>query len=529
MEFNYHLIEEWPPLAWLTKCSVSSSCVDVYHGNQVEVRTSWFCEAVWDGPFADGNFDDTDIVFGSGGRLRDGQLVFVSSGTTVDRMQALKLKDYVLISNSLACLVKAADASIDRTHSRYFQDFESICHGLSNYKRKLQTSAGPIIFFYFNNIKWDGKSLLEIDKPCPTRDFSCFEKYRTFLQTSLEKISQNLSSKDRSNIYELSATLSSGYDTSAMVVLAKPFNLKEVFSIKESRSGLSDTGSEVAEILGLNQIFVERDAWQTKNYFEVPFLAADAKGEDVYFSGAEDSLKRKVVLTGYAAGAFWLNDSFLMNPDLMRRDQSGLPLTEYRLWAGFIHLPLAFLGSKQIEDFLKISSSSEMSPWDVGGDYNRPIQRRIVEEAGIPRNAFGVKKKAASILFYHRKSFLSPKSLNDFRNWLNQHSKDWWDKEEIPPLIVSRLWNSCLPFLSLFSLLTRAIAKASPSGLLNGNIRPFAEKMRCLARDEYLSRYVYPWSLEKAKERYSAGPSFQQDLKKNSNAKSNSPSIYLKY
>jgi hypothetical protein len=35
-----------------------------------------------------------------------------------------------------------------------------------------------------------------------------------------------------------------------------------------------------------------------------------------------------------------------------------------------------------------------MAPWSVGGSYDRPIPRRIVESAGIPRRLVGQRKRA---------------------------------------------------------------------------------------------------------------------------------------
>jgi hypothetical protein len=31
-------------------------------------------------------------------------------------------------------------------------------------------------------------------------------------------------------------------------------------------------------------------------------------------------------------------------------------------------------------------------PWDIGGAYSRPLCRRLVEEASVPREIFGVSK-----------------------------------------------------------------------------------------------------------------------------------------
>ncbi len=37
-----------------------------------------------------------------------------------------------------------------------------------------------------------------------------------------------------------------------------------------------------------------------------------------------------------------------------------------------------------------------MAPWSVGGRYDRPLPRRIAEEAGLPRERFGVRNRATS-------------------------------------------------------------------------------------------------------------------------------------
>ena len=54
-EFNYEEVSEWLALAWLCICDQKSSLIRVYHGPAVELQPSWFCEAVWDSEFQDGN------------------------------------------------------------------------------------------------------------------------------------------------------------------------------------------------------------------------------------------------------------------------------------------------------------------------------------------------------------------------------------------------------------------------------------------------------------------------------------------
>src|SRR3954452_22926694 len=98
-------VPEWPVLAWLALCPPGSDEVTGYLGSRVEVGDDWFCEAVWDGPFAAGGFDETDIVCGSGVRIRDDRVVFVTSGGPIDRLLSVEGPDGLFVSNSLACLL----------------------------------------------------------------------------------------------------------------------------------------------------------------------------------------------------------------------------------------------------------------------------------------------------------------------------------------------------------------------------------------------------------------------------------------
>ena len=113
-----------------------------------------------------------------------------------------------------------------------------------------------------------------------------------------------------------------------------------------------------------------------------------------------------------------------------------MALTEFRLWAGFLHCPLAFLGVRQVPDLHELILSAEMRPWDIGGRYNRPLARRIIESGGIPRGAFAVHKRAGSVLFFQRDSFLSPSSLEDYTRWLREQTEAWRRQGLVPPAPV---------------------------------------------------------------------------------------------
>jgi hypothetical protein len=72
-------------------------------------------------------------------------------------------------------------------------------------------------------------------------------------------------------------------------------------------------------------------------------------------------------------------------------------MQEFRLRTGFVHLPPAFYGWRHHNDLIRISRSPELAPWSLGTSYDRPIARRLVEEAGVPRELFGMKKRAVSV------------------------------------------------------------------------------------------------------------------------------------
>lgn len=491
MRLHYQQIDSWPALAWLARCRRGSDVIDVMHGPRVEATLNWFCEAVWDGSYEDGDFDRTDIVFGSGARARGNVVTFVSSGATVDRLQALESGNDVWVSNSLPCLLAASNSHVDPSYPHYFRDFSSICLGLSRYTPLLTTSAGAARLIYFNNVVWDGTRLQQSPKPLPARDFGSFERYRRFLEQSLVRLAANLAAPARRRPFRMLGTISSGYDSPTIATLARAAGLREVISFDRSREEENDSGQEIAKHLGLGVTVVPREAWRATPLAEVPFLAADAKGEDVYFKSAETSLEGSVLLTGFHGDKIWGKYTTALSPDIVRGDQSGLSLTEYRLHAGFVHCPVPFMGVRQIRDVNRLSRSPELSRWDVTGDYTRPICRRIVEEAGVPREMFGISKKAASVLFFDSRSFLTPETLAQYLPWLEANA-------------VSAP-TSAGPGKSVLASVARVaqyVGSMAPSHGAISVVGKAARRVAGWAEREPLFRWLFPWAAERAQGAY---------------------------
>lgn len=489
MKCKFLMVPEWPSLGWLACCRRDDEIVSIFHGNRVETVDDWFCEAVWAGPYKDGDFDRTDIVSGSGGRIRGNSVVFVSSGSTVDRLVVARLRDCVYISNSIACLFSAIDANADQSYIGYYEDFYSIVDGINNYKKNIPTSNYNVDLIYFRNVSWNGVCLTETNKPYEERKFSDFSDYMNFMNVNLRSFSDNMKCTSRRYSYEMMSTLSSGYDSSAVTTLVASHGCKTAMSFDQTHLGVADDGNAVAECLNINQIVVSAIAWKSIQLSEVPFIASNAMGEEVRFKAAEDILQGKILMTGYHGDKMWDLHTKSLGRNIVRGDPSGLGLSEYRLWAGFIHCPLPFWGVRQIRDVQAISAASEMQPWDVGGDYNRPICRRIVEEAGIPRDAFGVKKKMASQIRHNDEFVLTDGSMEDYVAWLRIHRWSLFKSRGIP-MITS-------PKFDRFMFNLKDIASSGASQL------PLIWRVSGrLSSPNYFRRFLFHWATEHALKRY---------------------------
>lgn len=405
MKFTYQKIENWPPLAWIARCEPGKTTISIMHGANVETRNDWFCEAVWDGEFSEGGFDKTDIVAGSGGRNRTDQVFFVSAGNTMDRLISIELSSITFISNSLACLATIANLNFILNYN-WAAAFRSISEGI-DYPHSLPSSRGDITLTYFHNLVWNGSELDRTEKPTIQRDFSTFEHYHDFLLSTLRSIFHNGRSSDRHHTFKPLTTISTGYDSTTITALAKTIDPEiEGYTFNKVYGITKDDGSKIAQYLKVKLHSIDGNRWKTTAYPEIPHIASDCLGTEVHYVSARSILNSCILLTGFHGDMVWGKDMKNISDKLKRPDQAGLSLSEYRLWANFIHCPIPFWGVRQSADIIRLSNSENMRKWDVSGDYSRPICRRIVENAGVPRELFGKQKIGGSSGSYSLKEFL---------------------------------------------------------------------------------------------------------------------------
>ena len=503
---HFHRVDEWPSHAWLARLKRRQLGGEVWHGAHVQIADEWFSEAVWDGSFEHGEFDATDIVAGSGGRVRGDEVRFVSSGSTVDRLQYLDDGDAIWVSNSLACLLSQTERQVEVTYNRYLHAFNSVTQGLRRYQKSIPLTKGTVQFVYFDNLQWDGQQIRTIAKPGADRRFESFDGYYRFLNESLRHVCDNMTNRHRTLTYKFLGTLSTGYDSTSVTALAQPFGLNEVLCFEGP--GSRDLGSQIAHYFAVRPITISVQDWRQAKFPEVPFIAADGFGEEVHYSAVEATLKGRVLLTGYHGDKVWDKDTDYVSDEIIRGDISGLALTEYRLWAGFINCPLPFWGVRSVKDIRDVSRSQEMGRWDVGGDYTRPICRRIVESAGVPRDAFGMKKSFASRWLALADESVTASSRADCEQFLSEHHRRFYARGRIPPGL-SRKFDSLV--LNSAARMGGALCKTpglfrcgmhhwpGVRGLVGLRIpnpphTPFVVGYR---------RYLFPWAMSRATQRYS--------------------------
>jgi hypothetical protein len=399
---------ELPPLAWLLELAGADE--RLVCGSSVNVGHDAFIEGAWAGPFEDWAFDVVRDVFGSGGRRTASGWLVVPPSHTLECVFLIRLggRGWVA-SNSLPFLRAWTGATFVLPSRRLALIFVRIVDGIGESPIRVETTAGTLYALYHHNclLTADGFDLRP--KPLPPR-FESYAAYVAHLAEAVSQVASNADSPQRRHTYPLLATLSSGYDSPACAVLAKRAGCDEAFTFTSARSGASDDGTRIAEYLGLGIATVERPAdLHDLGEAELEFLATGMHAEEAHFAAASALLEQRILVSGMFGGLVW----DLRHPPtsvLRRADNDGTSLGEFRLARDFVHMPVPFVGALQHGDLDRISRSAEMQPYRLERQYDRPIPRRIVEEAGVPREYFGQSKEAVSMLVFLDDDLLSPQT-----------------------------------------------------------------------------------------------------------------------
>lgn len=388
----------FPALAWVAKFDPGKpESLTVWCGELVERGPNFLVEGVWPGAFEDGAFDSSELFYGSGVRVAGDSAWFVSSCSTVDRLWSHNAGGVVTISNSLPCLLRTAEIDLLREDSSYAKAVETVVKG-RGYKKSFAVTKGQLQIHYFENLELRDGVVTVKAKEEHIGSFSNFESYSRFLFETAKSIGENAQDRARSWPVNILSTISRGYDSPVASLLAKTAGAKKAFTITSARSIIprDDSGAKIAERIGLE---CEEYTSSRRDFRdELWYWAANGSLQDMNFSLFKYPSGPTVMFTGFNGDMVWSRGNKSVSDDyLKRKDSTGLGFCEHRLVKGVIHCPVPFWGIRQVDAIKRVSEADEMKPWSIGGDYDRPLPRRIAEEAGIPREWFGQKKSATTV------------------------------------------------------------------------------------------------------------------------------------
>lgn len=433
MNIFYKYVNELPKLVWVAE--IEKNRVNVLHGADVECNDNFFVEGAWNGDFHKGDFCESNWFCGTGGILNDRGICFSTpSHITYGLYYYIDQKIYV--SNSLYCLLSYIDATLDSEYEGYEVDFNSIRKGINNYKNKIRIKKDNkllnvnVLFYSYLFVYDNGE--YEVKKKEKEIDFVDFSDYYNRLFDAMRGMVRNAKDVQRKKQYGLVTTISRGYDAPCCAVIARKLGATKACTFSPVGKHSNDCGEAIAKKLGYENIFLRDpdDYKNNDNMLEAEVVCSGELGSEISMASFYDVFAENIVFTGERGDSVWDKNqlSYANNEYMFQSRDASLGSSERRLWVNYISCPLPLFGATAWPSICKISNGEEMKRWTLNNEYDRPIPRRIIEEAGIGRWDFGIKKYGAGFSYsYDWKNRImnrmSLKSARDFEEYLKGNKK----------------------------------------------------------------------------------------------------------
>jgi len=389
--FRFDRHAELPPLAWVA--TIAGGTVAVNCGLSVRCADDGFFEGTWVGEARLGAVVESTSVFGSGIVNAAGGLFVVPPSHTLEGLYVWRGEGEVVISNSLVGLLEASGHALDPDVA-YPPLFVASVDGPARPLLKMPLLAGELTIAHYENLRVHGDDL-EVERRPRERPFSSFDDYVVRINAALASAIANAPG------YTPVVAASSGFDSIAVAAIARGHGARRMVTIASGKEVgrteiADDSGESAGRALGLEvELFPRLGYMASEHVPEAEFLATGMSGEEVVMAEMERALRRSLLLTGHYGGLMWRKGK-PASRDLWRGDMSGTSLTEFRLRVDCIHVPLPVFGRTEQPSLMPIARAAEMRPFSIGGGYDKPVARRLSEEAGVPRDAFGIRKRSAS-------------------------------------------------------------------------------------------------------------------------------------
>jgi hypothetical protein len=427
-----------PQLSWI--CDIVGDNYNFTVGSAVEISERFIFEGTWDGDFNSGKIRESEFAFGSGAVIDRNRITFIPPKHTLEGLYILvdKKRKRTGVSNSLCFLTKMMNVGLNgdffKKLSQALNNAINVAseRGIDTYTQRVVETKEYILYrMLFYNFSVNSLGTIKLQLILPRLYFNSFNSYTEFLKEKIKKIVENSTSPYRKITYHPISTLTKGYDSPTVSLLAKGSGCNEALTLDVVIMGIDDSGTEIGKVIGFNvysykhimaqysdnDSMVENLRVEFENelqHIASEFIATGGVGDDVAFYPFQDKLRKRLFLTGSLGDSVW-NKQTKLRPGIPSAVPFMKSITEYRLRVGFLFFPVPYLGGRFPAAIVRISNSDELRRYSNGSDYDRPICRRIIEEAGIPGDWFGVRKNAtAPLILNHKKLF--PESFKQTMN-----------------------------------------------------------------------------------------------------------------
>ncbi len=424
MRFDLDYDDRLPPLAWLLFHERGDDRARVLAGASVIAQDGAFWEGVNPCFRQPERTPQHHFPLCTGCVIRDGEIVAFTPGHIFDRLFLIRQGNSILLSNSLPFILRAAGTRLNPR--------DLLCHWrfgvIQAHRQSAPLERGQVEFFHNVNIVIGRGNQVRCEAKPPSPDFNNFAEYKEQLEALLGEISDALLASPKVR-YEPVSTISSGYDSAAAAVLAKSIGAARTLTVSDSRYGEADddSGAAIAERLGLSVTTRSRDDYRRSGLEAERLFYLCGLPEDIIFHPFQDEVRGTLLFTGHKGDTMWdINGRPVGSWSL---DPGGATMQCFRLRTDFVHFPPAFFGWARHKKVIEISRSEEMRPWSLGTSYDRPIPRRILEEAGVARDCFGTKKRAVSAMYgLDKRHYVRTDELgvsDEFLELLRRHRRRW--------------------------------------------------------------------------------------------------------
>jgi len=295
----------------------------------------------------------------------------------------------------------------DVKYINYEVDFNTVMDGINQYKKNIYTldqnnKKVEIQVEYFKEVTiTENEQYISVNKQ-PVKPFESFDDYNKRLHNDIDLMIKNAADSNRVHQYGCVTTISRGYDAPCCAAVAKKAGCDTAITFCAEGKYKDDCGTEIARCLGYSNI-VEVDAnsyKQRSDIVEAEYICTGELGAQISFSSFDEWVNGNILFTGERGDSIWGRECDNRNNEFCFMDMlSHLGTSERRLWLNCISVPMPLYGASAWESIYDISNSDEMKPWSTGNHYDRPVPRRIIENAGVAREMFGTEKHRAGFVY----------------------------------------------------------------------------------------------------------------------------------